>query len=195
MKSFFYICIWIVGGNCPMKAETRTPLPDTFVRDILKTGKMKTIPLTQGKIALVDDEDFEYLNQWKWFARKNKHNYYVCRRNGKKHILLHNVIMNPSPGFEVDHRDRNGLNCQRKNMRIATHSQNQSNKRSQINGTSKYLGVHYKKSKGYSYICAAIQSNHIQLHLGTFKTEEDAARAYDNKAKELHGEFANLNFK
>jgi hypothetical protein len=162
---------------------------------------MKEIQLTQGKVALVDDEDFDYLNQWKWFAHKQKKTYYAGRNifisNKFKTIHMHRVIMKTPDNMEVDHCDFNGLNCQKSNMRNCTHQQNSWNRKSF--GSSQYLGVslYTKEHNGIErkYIIAHFETNGVQKHLGHFKTEEEAALAYDAKAKEIYGEFANLNFK
>ena len=156
---------------------------------------MKEIKLTQGKVALVDDEDFEYINQWKWYAHWDGYNWYAIRHiENKKTISLHREILKPPRGIKTDHKDRNGLNCQRHNLRCATNSQNGANKTP--TGRSKYLGVSWMRDKKYNkeYIFAQIKCNGKHKHLGIFKTEEEAARAYDMAAKILHGEFANLNF-
>ena len=163
---------------------------------------MKKIKLTQGQFAQVDDSDYPWLNVWKWHARRCKFTYYALRAskriNGKQKVIhMHRLIMNTPDNEEVDHRDFNGLNCQRHNMRNCTHGQNMKNRKSR--GRSRYLGVHILdctiKGKIYSYIVAQIYINGKNAHLGCFKTEELAAKAYDEKAKEIHGEFANLNFK
>ena len=143
IKIFLYICIWIVGIDPPMKVDSRTPLPDTFVWDNLKSETMKTIQLTQGQFALVDDEDYDFLMQWKWQAHKDKSTYYATRveygKNIKKGIKMHRVIMNTPRNMETDHKDRNGLNNQKYNLRICTRGQNQTNKRNW--GKSKNKGV------------------------------------------------------
>ena len=156
---------------------------------------MREIILTQGKVALVDDKDFEYLNQWKWYAAKSYRTYYAERKSSRslgkrKQIKMHRVIMNPPKGMETDHQDHNGLNCQRYNMRNCTHSQNQMNQTP--HGKSKYLGVSYKNNKS---IRAVINVNKKHIHLGIFKTEIEAAIAYDKAAKMYFDEFANPNFK
>lgn len=160
---------------------------------------MKLIPLTQGMFAEVDDADFKWLNVWKWYAAKGGNTYYARRNiknsDGKRSVIsMHREIMNTPDGLEVDHKDWNGLNCQRYNLKNGTHGQNQAN--SKAFGTSVYLGVAIRitgRSKGL--ITAQIQSKGKLIYLGTFKTEISAAQAYDKAAKELHGEFANLNFK
>jgi hypothetical protein len=161
---------------------------------------MKQIPLTKGQFALVDDEDFEFLNQWKWNAYKSKYSYYA-RRSAKKSdgahyknrnvIFMHNVILGTKNGLVGDHKDGNGLNNQRENLRMATRSQNTANKRAY--GKSKYLGVYFDTTARKWR--ATIKNNDKVLCLGRFYLEEDAAKAYDKKAIEIHGEFANLNFK
>ena len=155
-----------------------------------KTGKR----YANKYFALVDDEDYDYLNQWKWCAKKDKTTYYAMRTiwiNGKPNgILMHRLVIKANNGMMIDHKDMNGLNNQKFNLRICTQSQNRMNGRAR--GKSKYLGVCYRDNK---YIMAVISINGKQKKLGTFKTEEEAAKRYDEFAKIYHGEYANLNFK
>ena len=178
-----------------MKAETRTPFPDTFVRDHKQTGIMKTIELTQGQVALVDDEDYEYLMQWKWFAKKHRQTFYAARSKKTNgicdRIYMHRIILKTPKNMECDHVDHNGLNNQKHNLRNCTNHQNHMNRISW--GNSIYLGVTYDKSR--KLYMSKIQKKYKKFYLGRFKTEIAAAMAYDIKAKELFGEFANLNFK
>lgn len=158
---------------------------------------MKEIRLTKGQIALVDDADYDFLNQWKWCALKLKKVYYATRAEGPKRkrifILMHRQIMNTPSGLQVDHIDHNGVNNQRSNLRNCTIQQNRANRTSF--GSSQYLGVSVYKEHGVKRIKAGIQKDGRSVHIGLFKTEEDAAKAYDEKAREMHGEYANLNFK
>jgi hypothetical protein len=158
---------------------------------------MKEIKLSQGQIALVDDEDYDFLMQWHWHAVKPKNIYYALTNiwiNGKRTSKrMHTLLVSVPEGMVIDHKDRNGLNNQRSNLRVCTLSQNSANSRPA--GKSKYLGVSYLIQNNHSYIQAQICKDHKVIHIGMFSTEEEAARAYDAKAKEIHGEFANLNFK
>lgn len=156
---------------------------------------MKEIKLTQGQVALVDDEDYEYLNQWKWYAQKSRGTFYACRYTKNEVLIMHRIILNTPFNMEVDHRDHNGLNNQRHNIRNCTRSQNHMNK--DPRGSSKYLGVSWDKSRNKWR--AFIQTRQISngkrktLFNGQYNTEEEAAIAYNEAAKRLHGEFANLN--
>ena len=157
---------------------------------------MKEIQLTQGKVALVDDEDFHYLNQWNWAASKGK-NYvwYAARKEGRQRINMHRQITNFPKNQIIDHRDRNGLNNQKSNLRICTIQQNNCNRRSAKNSTSKYLGVCTLTHRGTFYYQAGITYNKKKKLLYRGKSELKAAWLYDEAAIKLHGEFANLNFK
>lgn len=154
---------------------------------------MKLIPLTRGMFTQVDDEDYEYLIQWSWKAHKGSSRsktYYAGRIDSGIWIFIHSSILrNAKKGLVVDHKDRNGLNNQRLNLRLATFSQNGANRTP--SGKSKYLGVSWCKCSWR----ASITINKKCYKLGRYKTEEGAAVAYDKKAKEVWGEFANLNFK
>ncbi len=148
---------------------------------------MKKIPLTQGQFALVDDADYEWLNQWRWYC-DNKG--YAVRHVGKKAILMHRQIMNVLSKLEIDHKNRNRLDCQRNNLRICTRDDNRLNQTKR--GNQKYKGVRkVSKSKKYE---ARIQFNGKRISLGLFNNESEAAKAYDSKALELHGQFACINF-
>jgi hypothetical protein len=171
---------------------------------------MKTIYIDSPKHGIhevfVDDEDYNHLLNFKWTLHKGKTNIYArrtYRENGKKFgVFIHREIFNfhNITATVIDHIDHNGLNCQKQNMRACTYRQNSQNKRKQKNSTSQYLGV-YKRStkkhngKEYFYIGASIKHEGTIIYIGNFSTEIEAAIAYDKKAKELFGEFSNLNFK
>lgn len=154
---------------------------------------MKTIPLTQEQYALVDDEDYASLSKFKWHAKRRLHTFYAKRREGRKRLSMHRVIMQAAPGIEIDHEDGNGLNNQRYNLRNATHAQNMRGFRGgHVNKTSKYRGVSFhRRDKKWH---AQISFENKKIHLGNFECEFSAALAYDKKCRELFGLFASPNF-
>ena len=162
---------------------------------------MKRIPLTQGKFAIVDDEDFDWLNQWKWSAFKCPHTFYVERsiysRDTKKArtVRLHREILGlkKDDGKQADHINGSGLDNRRCNLRVCTRSENNRNMQKQFKiCSSKYKGVNWRKNrkKWRAEIC----KDYKHIHIGYFDSEIEAAEAYDKKAKELFGEFARTNF-
>lgn len=155
---------------------------------------MKKIKLTQGKYALIDDEDFDRVNQYKWCAHKEHNIWYAIRKYKGKQLLIrmHRFIINAQQNRQVDHIDGNGLNNCKANLRTCTHNQNQRN-RYAIRGTSKYKGVHWH-NVNKKWI-AQITKNNKNTYLGSHVNETNAAKAYDEKAIEFFGKFANLNFK
>lgn len=160
---------------------------------------MKEIPLTKGLVSIVDDEDFPLISKYKWHALKARHGYTT---GGKIYgpgnpkgtpVSIHRLIMNPPPGFVVDHKDGNGLNNTRANLRIATHAQNIANQLiRQEKKSSKYKGLTWDKTnKSWA---VSVNVNKKRIWLGRFKDEIEAAKAYDDAAKKAFGEFAKLNF-
>lgn len=152
---------------------------------------MKTIELTQGKVAIVDDEDYEYLNQWKWCAVISRKTHYAHRRDGKAGIKMHREIIRCKDGLVVDHIDRNGLNNTKANLRVCTNGQNISNTGNRKHRKNK--GIYPQVYKDSVYWIAQIKHNKKHIYLGSFKTERDACVAYNAKVLELRGEFAVLN--
>lgn len=153
---------------------------------------MKQIPLTQGKVVLVDDADYEYLSQWKW----NFNGWYAVRNSAtlfgkRKTIYMHCEIVPHPDGFQTDHIDLDRLNNQRSNLRIATVSQNNGNREASFNNRSGFKGV-YRREK--NRFVAEIKIDNKRIYLGSFDSAEEAARAYDAKARELRREFARTNF-
>lgn len=145
------------------------------------------------KIIIVDDEDFDRLNSWKWWVAKRCNTFYAGRSvwvPERKVVYMHREILGITDSkIEIDHKDRNGLNNQRDNLRESTKRQNGCNKKSRQNSSSKYLGVSLWRGRWR----ATIKNNKKQVWLGFHPTEENAALAYNSAAIKIHGEFANLN--
>ncbi len=154
---------------------------------------MRTIELTRGKFAKVDDADYEYLNQWKW-----RHNEGYATRTllpGRRHINMHRILMGLSlgDGKEVDHINGDGLDNRRCNLRLCTRSQNNFNQgiRRTVAKTSKYRGVSWDTNRCKWRV--HLQAYGKQVHVGRFGTEDEAATAWNKVAVEQYGEFARLN--
>lgn len=155
---------------------------------------MKEIVLTQGKVALIDDADYAWLNERRWHAKKMAGIWYAARfqRLGGKGvtILMHREIMATPGGLVVDHIDGDGLNCQRGNMRNCPQRDNIMNQRPQRARSSKYRGVRWRKGDRWE---ARIKINGRAMQLGCFATQEDAARSYNAAARTYFGAFARVN--
>lgn len=149
---------------------------------------MKRIKLTRGKFALVDDADFAELSKYKWHASASGKKWRAYRGGGRNKVSMHAHLIG-STDMEIDHRDRNPLNNQRANLRLATHQQQMANSDRARNGAG-YRGVKRQKNRFLSRMTL----NRKDIHLGSFLTAEDAARAYDKAALAAFGEFAVLNF-
>lgn len=161
---------------------------------------MKKILLTQGQFALVDDEDFEYLSKWKWYAhrRSSRYTYYAMRNdytNGKKQIRMHNAIAlkyGINDYEELDHIDRNGLNNQKTNLRTVTRGENNFNRRN-YGALPKGIRLHkstYKKKNGdiveYINYQARINVNSKSIFLGNHKELKNAIKAYEEATKKYY---------
>jgi len=169
---------------------------------------MKTRVLTSKGInhtVIVDNDDYDKLKNYSWYYNKTHAHAYVRVYIDGEQLLMHRVILKAKKGQMVDHINGNGLDNRRSNIRLCTNSQNQKNKKP--SGRSKYLGVNIHKTKTLYYrkktkeyvtykttsIIAHIKIGDKYKHLGTFKTEKDAALAYNEAAKIHHKEFARLN--
>lgn len=153
----------------------------------------KEIQLTQGQVAIVDDWWFDELNQYNWQAVWNLGTKsYYARRNSLDHktIIMHRVIAGAKRGEVCDHSNHNTLDNREENLRVCTSSQNNMNRGKKLGTSSEYKGV-TPHGSGWR---ARIKISRMNHYLGTYKNPEDAAKAYDEAAKRLHGEFATLNF-
>ena len=159
---------------------------------------MKLIPLTQGQFAMVDDEDYDRVNQFKWFAQKCRSTFYAGRKtprvNGKQtYQLMHVFIMGDNPlKLDIDHMNGDGLNNQKHMLRFCTHQENSMNQKKPIRKCSSiYKGVCWYKAT--SKWMAYIQINRRLKHLGYFNSEIEAAMAYNMAAIKHYAEFAFIN--
>lgn len=165
------------------------------------TPKTIEIPLTQGYTAIVDEIDMDLADK-KWYATPGKKTYYAVRNgnlvNGKRtRLAMHRVVLERKLGRPllrnelVDHKDRNGLNNTRENLRVSTYSQNMYNSPRRARNKSGYKGVSYSpRSKRW---IAKITVDKSDLTLGSYTEAEEAAVIYNHYAAIYHGEFARLN--
>jgi len=156
---------------------------------------VKTINLTQGMVTLVDDQDYEELSKYKWYAHKTRCAVYAVKNapiaGGQVMIHMHRHLLQASTSQQVDHINSDGLDNRRSNLRFCTTSQNMQNQR-KTHGTSRFKGVCWHKQR-----CrwqASIVINSTFRYLGLFDSQYDAAEAYDIEARNYFGEFARLNF-
>jgi hypothetical protein len=159
----------------------------------------KTIPLTRGKFAVVDDEDFDELSRYNWHCvtSKKSQTIYAARTatqaermsGAPKFIKMHRQITMAPPRQRIDHKDGDGLNNRRDNLRFATHQQNMFNKSREQRSSAKYKGL-ARHSTGW---ISSIIVNDKAHHLGIFPTQWAAAIVYNTAALRYFGEFARLN--
>lgn len=162
---------------------------------------MKIIPINiPNKLASMpcrmDDEDFEKVSSFRWHARSRKggkNRFYAAGRakQDREKVYMHRIVMSPPPGKDVDHINGDGLDNRRENLRVCTRSENLRNRGKQANNTTGYKGVHFFKAA--RLFTASVQYDGKSFHLGYFKTALEAAKAYDEAARKIHGEFAQLN--
>jgi hypothetical protein len=155
---------------------------------------IKEVPLTRGYKAIVDAPDYGFVMQHKWQARVQKKTVYATGRHNKGFTCMHRAIMNAPAHLEVDHINGNGLDNRRCNLRLCNKQQNQWNRRKSEYGSNRFRGVKYRadarlKRKWVAQI--TYKGKHI--HIGVFQTEQQAVIAWNQKAKELYGEFAYQN--
>lgn len=157
---------------------------------------MKAINITKGNHVLVDEDDYNYLVKNHWYAVHGNGGFYAARRKNYKIVFMHNEIMKPEAGFQVDHINRDTLDNRKENLQFCTVSQNRANAPKKVyklgeKPRSSYKGVTWCKrdSKWISQIKFE-GKNHF---LGRFSSELDAARAYDKRALEIYGSFAVIN--
>ncbi len=156
------------------------------------------IPLTQGKFALVDAEDFAAVSLWSWCAIKGRKgvSWYAHANTekaggGRRYVKMHRYVLQPLAGLEIDHVDGDGLNNRRSNLRISTRQENSRNVPRHRDGSSRFKGVSWYRRDSCWRSCITV--NDRQIHLGYFQDEAEAAAAYDAAAVRLFGEFARLN--
>jgi len=151
---------------------------------------MAEIKLKSGEICLIDDEDFNRISEFKWYLTKGK--YARGYIKGDKMRFMHRFILSISdPKIMIDHKNRNGLDNRKENLRICTSKQNHSNVE-KYKGTSKYKGVSWdKKSNKWK---ASLTTDNKSRHLGFFVDEVEAAKAYDSAAIEIFKEYSCINF-
>lgn len=151
---------------------------------------MKKIQLSQNKKSIIDDEDYERLNQWKWSFHNGGYGVRTTWPDNKA-VLLHRIVMNCPDNMEVDHINGNKLDNRKENLRVCTARENRLNRKKSKNKTSKYKGVHWNKDN--SKWRAKITVNDKSISLGCFITELEAAEAYNKSALTYFGKYAKLN--
>lgn len=151
---------------------------------------MKQIPLTQGKVVIVDDKDFKWLNQWKWHYLSCG---YAARREypSRKYIYMHRLILGSKDGEEADHINYETLDNRRENLRIVNRSKNMANTKLRTTNKTGCKGLFWDKDRNKWQV--KITVNYKNIHLGRFENKKEAIKAYNQAAIKYFGEFARLN--
>jgi hypothetical protein len=165
-------------------------------RTMLST--IELVNLSKGKFAIIDIEESDLVNQYKWCINdKQNNNYAIATKvidNIRHSKRMHRVIMRVTdPSIIIDHINHNGLDNRKSNLRRCTFAENVKHTSSRIGSNSAFLGVSFKKQRTFKMYVAQIQCDKKKFHIGYFDTDIEAALAYNKRAKELFGEFANLN--
>jgi hypothetical protein len=158
----------------------------------------RKIYLDEGKWTILDPNDYYLYAGFKWCIGGCKDKLYAVRGqingpDGLKIVRLHRLIMDAPEGLLVDHRNGDSFDNRRSNLRLATHSQNQYNRRKSKNTSSKFKGVYFRKNRG-KWVAYINNVAGEKLWLGQFDAEIEAARVYDEAARKYRGEFASPNF-
>lgn len=170
------------------------------MKEIILNKKRKSNKFNAPTVAFVDDEDYELVAQYNWFVQKHRDTWYAYAHPTNQPLIgMHRLILGltSKDKIHVDHKDHDGLNNQKVNLRTCTIAQNIQNGKIFKSSSSGYKGVSFANRNPpllkpwQAYICP----NKKKIHIGYFLTAEEAAKAYDKAAKQYFGEFANLNFK
>lgn len=158
-----------------------------------------TIPLPCGKEVIIDAADWPLVSGLRWSSVRGHNTYYAAATielpDGRTtKVFLHRVLLKPPSEIAVDHKNRNGLDCRRENLRYAIGSGNEANRAKRVNGKVPFKGIVFDPRKKTGRWGALIGIGRHRTRLGCFNSAEDAARAYDAAARELFGEFARVNF-
>lgn len=152
---------------------------------------MAEITLTRNKITIIDDEDLELISRYKWYAHRNKSgNWYASSTINGVMTRMHSLLLGTRS--LIDHKNGDGLDNRRENLRLATLSQNVANSKKRKGCTSQYKGVSWSKTE--NKWAAEIYINGTRIFIGLFSNEVLAAQSYDTYALAYFGEFARLNF-
>ena len=155
---------------------------------------MRRITLNHGKTAIVDNDTYEQLCKFKWFALKKPSTgkWYAVRSENGRRVFMHRQLLNAPPGMQVDHANGDGLDNRKSNLRLATSAQNNRNRDKTKRNSTGYKGV--SRQKGRRKFRAQIQVNGKAIYLGWYDSPRDAALAYDRAVRKYHGEFGCTNF-
>lgn len=181
-------------STCEKGARTMTH--STPTQSEFNLSPTREIPLTKGKVAIVDAADYEWLNQWRWHARGNGSAFYASRKVGPRgatrYVHMHRLIVGVEVDAEVDHINGDGLDNRRANLRSCSHRENTRSLKLNRNSQSGFKGVSWHKARGKWVSHISVDGR--QRHLGIFDDPVKAAVAYDLAAKVHFGEYAKLNF-
>jgi hypothetical protein len=186
-----------VSFGIPIWLDKICAWPVTVYRRLKYGYSFRRIYLGDGQFTILDQRDYYNLSKFQWYIKGSFGKFYAARNykydfRQTKTVSMHREIMIAPKGLLVDHRNRNGLDNRRANLRLATYSENNCNKLKRKNTSSRFIGVCFNKQN--QRWGAHIQHGGGKIFLGYFDSETDAGKAYDEAAKKYHGEFACLNF-